>query len=336
MKSKTRTLLFLAALCLMISTFPLAAHAAPANTSFSTATQLTSSIGDEVTVTGISSGQNQWFYVNATAGQWLYAAVYNFHSAENWNLALYSASNSAIAYSWELDQSVEYIGYTVPTTGRYYFKINADYVGSTSSSCTLKVLLSNGTSGTAATNSGYSRTNAQNYLSQYWQTPNSAYPTFSQDCANFVSQALKAGGMTMLGNSSSRDAASSWFLTLPFVQSTTHYSATWTGANPFTTHWGTNSMGSGYQRAYECKYYIGQDLSDHFSSITSSLKVGDIVQFTQMSNTARSHTLMVYSKNDGDVQLAAHTFNTKSRSLFEEADNAPTKIFVLIRVKSGS
>lgn len=79
-----------------------------------------------------------------------------------------------------------------------------------------------------------------------------------------------------------------------------------------------------------------EDLSDHFSSITSSLKVGDIVQFTQMSNTARSHTLMVYSKENGDFQLAAHTFNTKSRSLFEEADNAPTKIFVLIRVKSGS
>ena len=46
-------------------------------------------------------------------------------------------------------------------------------------------------------NRDYSRTRALQYAAKYWNHPNKNYPTYSTDCANFVSQCLFAGGMKM-------------------------------------------------------------------------------------------------------------------------------------------
>lgn len=56
----------------------------------------------------------------------------------------------------------------------------------------------------------YNGGSAANYADQYWQNYNSNYPNFSSggtDCTNFVSQALHAGGFSMVnvGQNSSDD-----------------------------------------------------------------------------------------------------------------------------------
>ena len=325
---------------MIVASFSFGAYAVPSNTSFSSATTLTSTVGDQLTVTGLSSGQSQWFRIYANAGDWIYPCIYGISTGEDWDLGLYNSSNSQIDVSANSKNNIEYIGYTVPSSGYYYFKVNAWSVGSTSSSCYFKVVHSCGVSGTGSTNSDYVRSDAKSYMDLYWNSYNSAYANLTDnggDCTNYVSQILRHGGMAKRGNASSRDAITSWFMDTNISSYTTaNYSATWTGANSFTNHWGTNSMGSGNERAYSCKYYIGKDVVNNFSTIKSSLRVGDIVQFTDNAMTSRYHSLAVYSIGSDDVLLSAHTYNTNSMSLKSFATANPTMMIVVIQIKSGN
>lgn len=305
------------------------------NLSFALAVELTTYLGRELTIDGIVSGQSRWYYVNAQAGQWLYGAVYNAETGENWQLKLYDAEKALIRAA-ATGSCVKYIGLTAPRQGKYYFEVNAGFVKGRSSFCTFKAVLSGGSLDNLAANAAYDRLAAQDYLIKYWLSPNPAYPVFDADCANFVSQALHAGGMHMLGNANSRDSASSWFIRLTFKPDTAYYSATWTGADYFTKHWGTDCFGRGYRRAYDCRYYIGQDLCDNFGEIAGVLRPGDVIQLTRNQNTARYHTLMVFENTGADIKMSAHTYNTLDRSLFDEATNKPDMVFVLIRIKSGA
>jgi len=45
---------------------------------------------------------------------------------------------------------------------------------------------------------GYNRKNAVAYAVQYWNSVNPLYPHFTDDCTNFISQCLYAGGIPML------------------------------------------------------------------------------------------------------------------------------------------
>lgn len=305
------------------------------NTSFALAMGLAPYLGRELTVDGLTSGQSRWYYVNAAAGQWLYSAIYNAEIGEDWHLKLYDTEKTPIR-SAVSENHIEYIGLVAPKPGRYYFEVRAVFVKGQSSYCTFRAVLSGGTSGTSALNGAYNRPAAQDYLIKYWQSPNPAYPVFGEDCANFVSQALHAGGMHKLGNSKSRDKASAWFMRLPFKPDNAHYSATWTGADYFTKHWGTDCLGYGYRRAYDCRYYIGQNLCDNFSEIAGALRPGDVIQLTRNETTKRYHTLMVFENTGSDIKMSAHTYNTLDRSLFEEALNKPDMIFVVIKIKSGA
>jgi hypothetical protein len=64
----------------------------------------------------------------------------------------------------------------------------------------LGVLVSLGLTSTASASSGYDGATAAAYADTYWQNYNPAWPSFTNqggDCANFVSQALYAGGIAM-------------------------------------------------------------------------------------------------------------------------------------------
>ncbi len=293
------------------------------NTSFALAIGLAPYLGLELTIDGLTSGQSVWYYADAAATQWLYATAYNAGIDEDWDLEIYLDENTR-AYKAFSGNHIKYIGVVAQKRGRYYFRVYAAFVKARNSSCTFKAVISGGASGA---NSAYNRTAAQNYLYKYWETPNPAYPYFASDCANFVSQALHAGGMVKLGGASSRDKSSTWFMTLPFKPNNAYYSATWTGADYFTKHWGTNCHGQGFGRAYDCRYYIGQNLYDNFSEIAGALRPGDVIQLTRDNTTTRYHTLMVFENTGNDIKLSAHTYNTIDRSLFEEALIFPERIF---------
>lgn len=339
---KKRFMITLLAVILLFTSISFSVQAVPSNSSMSTATYLSSQIGDEFTISGLSAGQSQWFYINATAGQWLYAAIYSLPSTCDWDLRIYNSSGTEIANSKRGKGIADYKGITAPSSGYYYFEVRAFAVDSTYSSCKFKIVCSGGTNYSAAT-TNYDRIDAKDYMILYWQTPNTpTYPDFSTfeeipeigDCANFASQILRYGGMSMItGN---RDSPSSWFISANFNASPEEYSATWAGAHQFTTHWGTNSLGSGTMRAYECKYYLGQDLLENFSTITANLKVGDIIQHTNDAYTGRTHVQTVYNVTSNDIIVAEHTPNSRTNSLKLYAQQNPTKMIVIIRVKDGN
>jgi len=127
---------------------------------------------------------------------------------------------------------------------------------------------------------------------------------------------------------------SAWFCNTTSNTDLTKCAITWRDANSFTTHWGTNSAGTGNQRAYECKYFIGKDISNNFNIIEGNLHIGDVVQYTFNTNTNRSHTLIVYDITTTDVILACHTSDSKTISLKTKADNNTNQMFVFARIKS--
>lgn len=64
----------------------------------------------------------------------------------------------------------------------------------------------------AEARAAYSPSKVTAYTDRYWNSHNSAYPNFENmggDCANFVSQALRAGGKSMKGTDASN--FSNWF-----------------------------------------------------------------------------------------------------------------------------
>lgn len=62
--------------------------------------------------------------------------------------------------------------------------------------------------------SGYSGSQAASYAKQYADSYNSAYPHYSADCANFVSQCVYWGGLSMNGSSVNvgiHDSTTNWY-----------------------------------------------------------------------------------------------------------------------------
>lgn len=57
--------------------------------------------------------------------------------------------------------------------------------------------------------SGYNARKAVEYAHQYWNSPNPAYPHFTDDCTNFISQCLHAGGIPMLF---SKEKTKGWWI----------------------------------------------------------------------------------------------------------------------------
>ena len=97
-----------------------------------------------------------------------------------------------------------------------------------------------------SSNSSYNRTAARDYLNKYTRTPNTAYADFTSaggDCTNFVSQMLRAGGMSMTAQKSN-PGDNSWYY---YGSAWGKRTSTWTAANNFRTYWGVIN-GSGYKR----------------------------------------------------------------------------------------
>lgn len=298
--------------------------ATPSNTSFSTAITLTSTIGDEISITGIGNGQAQYYKVSASANQRIYVTLYNMSSNADFDVALYNASYSQVALSARYSTSTEYFTYKVLSAGYYYIKIKAADVPSSSSSCKFKVILTCGVKGTSTTNSSYNRTTAGTYMDTWYNGFNPAYNNYTNnggDCTNYASQVLHESGLSKIGSDSS--SVNCWFT----------YSESWKSATKFTNHWGTNSMGSGYKRAYSCEYFVAQDIIANYATFRENIKTGDIIQYCSDTDTSRYHTLVVRSKTNNDIKLSCHTQPSIDRSLLSDLNDNYTKIIVLIRVK---
>lgn len=128
---------------------------------------------------------------------------------------------------------------------------------------------------------GYNYDAIANYAERYWSNYNPAYRSFSQDCTNFVSQAMYAGGWSQV--SGFYQSSSVWWY------NSSNQSYTWAGAE----NWAAFALNTG-----RTKYYRSIDM----------LRKGDVLQLKANGSTTKDHTMIV-SYYSGSPYLTYHTSN---------------------------
>lgn len=139
----------------------------------------------------------------------------------------------------------------------------------------------------------YSPGAAVSYAYRHWSSYNSSYRSYSNDCTNFISQAVYAGSWPY-DETGSRTAPDTWYYGT--FTATTSYS--WAGAHNWYQF--TNQSG----RAFIVSYF-------------SDMLTGDVLQadFGPSPDGNISHTMMVTSKSGSTIFLTYHTNNTLDRSI---------------------
>lgn len=164
----------------------------------------------------------------------------------------------------------------------------------------------------------YDRVAARHYAEKYALSPNvQEYPYYrSDDCTNFVSQVLKAGGMEEVGNS--WDDFDSWFCRTSEEKTLKKVAITWRAARYFMRHWG-NENGMGANRAYKFYKITPEEAITNFSYIYNTFQVGDVIQY---GKPLPYHTQVIHNKvfnpfmGQNDLFIAQHTANRLNVSLY--------------------
>jgi hypothetical protein len=170
----------------------------------------------------------------------------------------------------------------------------------------------------------YSPSKVTAYTNKYWNSHNSAYPNFESlggDCANFVSQALHAGGKSMKGTDASN--FSNWFCRTSSTNQLSKVSSTWRGADAFGHYWMANAK---KYKKFGASYFSS---ADSFKTVYNYGSVGDAISVLN-SNGRPYHTLIISYKEDGKLKFASHTDNHKWKSLYNyirEAGKDPVRIY---------
>ena len=139
------------------------------------------------------------------------------------------------------------------------------------------------------------RAQAVRYARQWAIGPNPAYPPFDNDCTSFVSQALLAGGWTMIGdhNALSRQRNDVWWYGGSMF---TRASYTWAGAQNFHDFLQVSRRGS-------------------LATSEAQLQLGDVVQIRYGATVG--HTMIITGQRGTDWLLSYHTRNTLDKPLSE-------------------
>lgn len=172
-------------------------------------------------------------------------------------------------------------------------------------------------------NRNYDRELAKRYAEKYALSPNiREYPYFERDdCTNFVSQVLKAGGMDEVG--ANWDRFESWFCNTKNIKDLNNISLTWRAARYFRRHWG-NENGLGRNRAtVYTSITVKQALGD-FDRLFSLLDIGDVIQYGNPNKgNYPYHSQVIHDKGYNlitkryDLFLAQHTANRLYVSFYE-------------------
>lgn len=160
-------------------------------------------------------------------------------------------------------------------------------------------------------NSSYNRNNAVSYAKNWVTKANPSYANYINDggdCTNFVSQCLKAGGMSFLGSTSKAYNDSSWFY---YGSNYPNRSSSWTDANYFRKHWGNTSStnaSDNYNRSYAYKEYTVDVALRNWETIYNNLWPGDVVQYGPSSGgTTHSQIVIDYTSSSKTTTMAQHS-----------------------------
>ncbi|CAG7839050.1 amidase domain-containing protein [Clostridium haemolyticum] len=171
-------------------------------------------------------------------------------------------------------------------------------------------------------NLNYNRNLAIEYAKKYALKPNTwEYPYFEDnDCANFISQVLRAGGMPQEGTS--WDKLESWFCRTTSTKDLNNISITWRAARYFRRYWG-NENGFGLNKATIYIESTAEKVLYNFNEIYKFLKIGDVVQYGNANNKFPYHTQVIVNKGYNwllglnDLFMAQHTENGINISFYD-------------------
>ena len=155
----------------------------------------------------------------------------------------------------------------------------------------------------------YSGSDAAAYGRRWAESINSAYGEFDNDCTNFVSQCLEAGGWQMVTGchrcAERKDNDVWWFQRdacwRPIVANV-HASHTWGGAHNLYRFLRAGGRGQAQGHVMD-------------------LGVGDVLQFDNDGNRHIRHTMLVTRKTDGNLFLSYHTSAHLDEPFYPDGDN---------------
>ena len=163
----------------------------------------------------------------------------------------------------------------------------------------------------------FSGSAAASYASKWALSTNSAYGRFDNDCTNFASQAMEAGGWTMLTGSGYCDDRKEdyvwWFKPSGCVYGvcpwswcpdvkTVNASYTWGGAQNFFDFVKSSGRGTSVAKV-------------------SDLVVGDILQMDFGGGGHIGHTMVVTKKTAGNIYLSYHTSDHLDEPFWPDGSN---------------
>ena len=167
----------------------------------------------------------------------------------------------------------------------------------------------------AAASQGYDRAAAAAFAVKYGKKPCPLYQVYSEDCTNFTSQCLLAGGWSPVGaNPLDRHNGSKWFCINVVPGKTQIATDTWFNAGVFQNF----LVGSG-------RGYLVTDLYD--------LMPGDLVQMRYPGSGAVTHTMIVSSVVGNRRFVSEHTDNNVNKPLDDIVATNPSVTFFAERVR---
>ncbi len=134
----------------------------------------------------------------------------------------------------------------------------------------------------------YNREAAVRYAHQWWNSYNPAFPSFSVDCTNFVSQCLLAGGAPMRGYPGRENG---W----------------WIRGGAWSFSWSV---------AHSLRWYLEGSRSGLKAARKQSpemLLPGDVIIYDFTGDGRMDHAAIVVSKQNGIPLVNAHTANSRNR-----------------------
>lgn len=169
----------------------------------------------------------------------------------------------------------------------------------------------------------YDRDAAKSYAEHYAEIGNNKeYPLFKDnDCTNFVSQVLHAGGMNMEGNIYNEQ--DNWFCRTTNSSNLYDVSLTWRSAKYFRKYWG-NDNGVGCNKANKFITITVLEALNNFENIFEILDIGDVIQYGDpKNNNYPYHSQVIHAKeynpvlNINDLFVAQHSVNKKHVSFYD-------------------
>jgi hypothetical protein len=149
-------------------------------------------------------------------------------------------------------------------------------------------------SGNKFTVAGYSYSKMVQYADKHWKRTNSSYRVHSNDCTNFISQAMRAGGWGMTsGSAASRKDNRKWF----YGSFTWTTSYTWAGAENW--YW----FASRHSKRTRLQNNVWK------------LAYADVLQADWNRDNTIDHTVIVTATGRNERYLTYHTSSTHNRKL---------------------